>query len=480
MSLDLLPQNEEKTTLRPRGRWLNALLPGVVVLFAFLASSFALSDSEFWSHLAHGRRLVQGQYRFGAASFTNPGTPGYQINPSWLFDGALYLLYTAVGGTGLIVLKAGLIVALAWLLLHLRRQDGGNVWPAICTLLTLLVLSPHLWVQPAVLSYLFLALTLWLLWSANYQGGRKHLLCLPLVVALWSNVDRGFIFGLLLIALFWLGGLAASLWPHAKANAETRTPGWLLLTCLAASLVNPHFWHTWTLPAEFTPGVIAADGYQRSLAHPWHWHVHDGPFLAEAAYFALIGLGLLSFVLNRHHLPGWRLTVWFGFALLGAWRLGLTPFFAVVAAPITALNMQDFLFYLADPTQSRISRRYRDWLLLARFLVLAIGLGLVLLAGAGQLRGIHGERRPICWRMQLDSSLHRLAGTLFRWQQQGRLREGERILAFDPAVAHYCAWFCPEADLCCPLPFQSPKTAETFEEESPLIDFRSGSKYVKM
>jgi hypothetical protein len=192
MSLDLLLQNEEKTTLHPRGHWSSALLPGIVVLFAFLASSFALSGSEFWFHLANGRQLIQGQYKFIASSFTTPGTPGYRVNSSWLFYGALYLLYTAVGGPGLIALKAVLIAALAWVLLRLRRRDGGDAWPAICTLLVLLVLSPHLLVQPTVLSYLFLALALWLLWPPRFQGGGKHLWFLPLLIALWSNVDSGF------------------------------------------------------------------------------------------------------------------------------------------------------------------------------------------------------------------------------------------------------------------------------------------------
>jgi tetratricopeptide (TPR) repeat protein len=210
--------------------------------------------------------------------------------------------------------------------------------------------------------------------------------------------------------------------------------------------------------------VIAAEGYQRLLASPWRWHRNDGPFMTEAAYFALIGLGLLSFFLNRHHVPGWRLAVWIGFALLGAWRLGLTPFFAVVAGPITALNMQDFLFYRGEIDRSEVSRRRGDWPLLARFLLLTFGLALVLLAGAGQVRGIDGQRRPICWRIQPDSSLERLAGTLRRWRERGLVRYGERILAFDPAIAHYCAWICPEAELCCPPPFQSGETAAAFQE----------------
>src|SRR5262249_1893334 len=154
------------------------------------------------------------------------------------------------------------------------------------------------------------------------------------------------------------------------------------------------------------------------------WSGNDGPFLAEAAYFTLLGLGLLSFFLNRRHLSGWRLAIWIGFALPGAWRTCLTPFFAVVASPIAALNMQDFLFYRFDSAYSGMSQRRLGWPFLGRFLVLASGLGLIFLAVSGRLRGMNGELHPICWAVQPDPSLQRLAETLATWRQQGQLHEG--------------------------------------------------------
>ena len=40
---------------------------------------------------------------------------------------------------------------------------------------------------------------------------------------------------------------------------------------------------------------------------------------------------------------GWRLPVWLAFAALAAWQVRLVPFFAVVAGPITALNLGERL-----------------------------------------------------------------------------------------------------------------------------------------
>lgn len=451
------------------------LLAGGVVLFAFLASSFAVSNSDFWSHLAAGRLLIHGQHEFVREPFAGPTETGYGTNPSWLFDGLLYLVYTAVGGPGLLVLKALPIVALAWLLLRLPRSDQGGGWPAACTMLVLLILSPHLSLQPTNFSYLFLGVMLWLLArplpveeqkaGGSFRCNLKRFWLLPFLVALWSNVDSGFFLGLLLIGLFWLGERLVSLTSQAQANMRPRKPAWLPLACLSACLVNPHHVYVLTIPAEFSPGVIAADDdARRLLCSPWRWGGNAGFSLAEAAYFALIGLGLFSFFLNRHHLAGWRLAVWIGFAVPSAWRTGLVPFFAVVAGPITALNMQDFLSRRREAARTGTNRRHIDWPWLARFLLPAPALGLVLWAGAGRLRGMHGEQRPICWRVQPDPSVQRLAETIGIWQQQGRLHDGERLLAFNPSVAHYFAWFCPAAELRCPHRFQSREEAAVFAE----------------
>src|SRR5207249_3743255 len=102
-------------------RRLDRILIGFALLLAFLLASFAVHNSDFWMHLATGRSIANGTYEFGVDPFSYTTEGARWINHAWLFDWGLYGLYNLVGGTGLVVLKALLVVALAVVLLQMRR-----------------------------------------------------------------------------------------------------------------------------------------------------------------------------------------------------------------------------------------------------------------------------------------------------------------------------------------------------------------------
>src|SRR5947209_20481485 len=93
------------------GKWLSFLF---LSLFAGLLASFPARNTDLWMHLAAGRELAQGRSPFGAAD-----------RPTWLYDLTSYGLYSALGGTGLALVKVLLVVGLAVLLLRLSRAGAG-------------------------------------------------------------------------------------------------------------------------------------------------------------------------------------------------------------------------------------------------------------------------------------------------------------------------------------------------------------------
>src|SRR5579859_7173744 len=148
---------------REATRRLDLLLAGSALVLAFLASSFAVTNSDFWFHLANGRQLAQGRFEVGVDPLATSSQPMYWAHPAWGFDLLMYELYQSIGGAGLVLLKAVLIVGLAYLLLRIRRNDGGAWVSATCTILAIVAMSPELQLQPACLSIFFLGLTFWLL-----------------------------------------------------------------------------------------------------------------------------------------------------------------------------------------------------------------------------------------------------------------------------------------------------------------------------
>jgi hypothetical protein len=419
----------------PGGHAFDHVLTLLVLALAFLSGSFLARNSDFWFHLATGRLVAGGQFSFGTDPFAYTTAGVYWACHAWLFDLGLYGLYGLVGGSGLVILKALLVAALAALLLRVRRPGGSAVLPALCTTLAVLAMSPRLLLQPGCVSYFLLGLTFWLLWKPHAQPPvtrSSSAFFLPLVFALWVNVDEWFLLGPVLAALFWFG---------ERLHGQRQTPTWVVPLGLAACLLNPYTFHAFTLPAELSPvawtsGLRQDPRFQALFASPWQpaylraageWNA------AVLAYFALTALGLLSFVLHPQALRGWRLVVWLPFALLAAWHARAVPFFAVVAAPITALNVQDFLAGRWVEFAPRAGRLFLAACLLA----------LIFLAWPGWLAGYGRQERPVGWGVATDLSLVRVAQTLQQWRRQGLLAEGERVFALSPEVAQYGAWFCP-------------------------------------
>jgi len=426
------------------------ILAGGVLGFTFLASSFAVRNSDFWRHLAAGRLLAAGSYQFGVDPFAFTTENHYWANHSWLFDLLLYLFYTTFGEATLVVGKALLATFLAGILLCLSRSKSELGWPAVCTLLAVLAMSSRLLLSSTCLSYVLLGLTLWLLWREQRRGDatpsqRRRYVPLLLLFVLWVNVDDWFWLGPLLASLFWMGDW---LDPCGEAvEGVRRTPPWVGPLGLAVCLINPHHFHAFTLPMHLMPLPEALRHDVRFAAvhaSPWrmslYYHPLAGINLASCAYLILLVAGAVSFLLNARNWIGWRLLVWSAFAGVSVCLARTIPFFAVVAAPITALNLQDALTSRQEKT--RTSRRFPRR---TAYLGLMLStLALMGLAWPGWLQGFQDAGRHVDWSVQPDGSLRRVAEKLQSWRRSGKLPADGRGFLSHWSLVHYCAWFCPE------------------------------------
>ena len=190
---------------RPIGRrfpFLDGLLLWVVVLFAFLSALFPAYNSDFFLHAATGRLIAHGQYQIGVDPFAFTTQDAVWINHNWLYDWIVFLLYdsSAIGGAVLIVLKSLMIAALAYVMLRTAAEPDRSGWiPAGCVGLAVLALSARVYLQPAVISFLFLGLTLWLLHLPGRLRGRTNrpspYWLIPPLCLLWVNLDEWFLLG---------------------------------------------------------------------------------------------------------------------------------------------------------------------------------------------------------------------------------------------------------------------------------------------
>jgi tetratricopeptide (TPR) repeat protein len=428
----------------PRSR-LGALL-GVgifLALLAFLLGSFPARNSDLWLHLAAGKQLVSGESPFAPL----PGLPAeLQVNQTGLYNLLCYALYSALGGTALVVLKALLVAGLALVLLRLSRVEEGWGIAAACTALALLAMSIRLLLQPATVSCLLLALTLWCLWrpASGRRGGFLALLPpWPLLVlfVVWVNVDRWFLLGLATVVLVWIGQLADD--KEDSRFRLLRIPLSFVLL-LAACLLNPAFLlHASSVRIEqLLPSAVAGANLTSPFQEAYLADVGSSP--AGLAYFPLLVLGGLSFALNASHFSWQRFLPWLGLALLSVFQVRTIPFFAVVAGPVLALNLREGL-------RERFGGHQGTWRRLTYVgHTLSVMLGLVLLVAAwpgclqAQPSAWSAVAEPRRWAVEPVPSLERGAVTTRHWHQEGKIGADSRALHLSPDSVYAFAWFCPE------------------------------------
>ncbi len=373
-----------------------AAWPAVVFLFlfAFLLASFPARDADIWVNLTAGRRLLSGS--------------AADLSPTWLFDAGVYALFTAGGGFAPVFAKA-VAVGLAGVLMLVtaRRAGGRGVVAVACVGLAVLALSQRAYLKPSAASIVFLA-------AAMVLAGRplvrvRDVWPLALLFLVWANIDRGFMSGLLVVAAVWAG----------RAFDGTAAPRRLAAAFAAvavATLFNPEWWAGFPLQAEFST-------FRTPLSQAYARAFRDSP--AVLAYYPLLVVGLISFVLNRRRSSWARSLPWTLAAGLSVWSDRAVPLFAVVGGPVLAINLSEVL--AARP--GRGGRRAG---------VLALPVAAVFLAAAwpGWLQAPPYEPRR--WGFDLPPSPAAAAERLRAGSPAGRSAH------LTPESLYTFAWHCPE------------------------------------
>jgi tetratricopeptide (TPR) repeat protein len=477
-------------------RRLDLILITLVTVLAFFLASFAAHNSDLWMHLATGRLLASGEHTFGIDPFSYTSEGNSWINHSWLYDLISYHVFNSLGGpdeslagAALVLGKALAVAALALVMMLISRPRQSYWLPATCTAVALLAMYPRLLLQPSYFSYLFLGLTLLILYrsgvfsdarpwgavSADEKSGSAWMLfLLPILFALWVNLDDWFVLGPITVAI----ALAAEGAQRMFAPREQRSTGngrlglvavILVVSCLAC-LASPYHLRGLTLPQEIwtllNGGALQTDVWLQSyffqglgrenLANPSSW-----------PYVALAIMGLASFAATFPDLRYWRVALWAAFMLLSAALARAVPFFAVVAAPIAALNFQDFAIKRFGPVPKvegdlkSLSLGGRLATILAAVVLLVAAWPGWLLANADDAR----RTRRVTWAVDVDPSFRQACAKIAELRQQGVFGPEDRGFNWLPDFANYCAWFCPEEKGFFDYRFQIfPEAAATYVE----------------
>jgi tetratricopeptide (TPR) repeat protein len=322
----------------------------LIVFFAFCALFAAqkIADPDFWWHLKTGEWIWQQKAIPHVDPFSYTFRGAEWINYEWFFHALIYPIYNLGGFGGLIIFEV-IFVLLTLLVLFFacRNVDGGKRWLTITILfVALLVVRGRFAVRPQIISFLLLALYLYLLILHRAEGITTRRLILFLIPAhiLWVNIHGSFLLGIFLVGAYALGRfvpLASEHHRDLKPVFQDKKLQGLLLACLillVTSLVNPY-----TYRIFYIPFMTAGSETLKGIAE---WIPIDIKFLGVIAidytmwFRILFIIGVISFLIWRDNLK--RVEDVVIFALLSYMAFKHVRFgadFALVAAPIIVNNL---------------------------------------------------------------------------------------------------------------------------------------------
>jgi len=265
--------------------WILALVFLTPAILPILAAT-PVHDPDIWWHLATGRWIWQ----HGAVPHYDPfhigANPAEWVAYSWLYDVGIYTLYLRLGLQGLFLYSVGMSLAVTAALYRLiRRLEPRFVVSCVLTALVATAVWRHQGVRTFLITILFTALELNVLWAAR-RGRSAALLLLPPLFVLWANLHIQFVYGLAILALAVMESSVDRIrgLPAWYAERDGFAGAWILpisLLCCAATLANPYGWKVYVVVYQYVTQA-APWTYLGELRAPTFRSVSDWLSLAAA------------------------------------------------------------------------------------------------------------------------------------------------------------------------------------------------------
>jgi hypothetical protein len=328
-----------------------AFLMPIVFLFSRLEGvQTLLGDCDTGWHIRTGEWILahHGVPARDIFSFSRAGDPWYAWE--WLSD-VVFAWSNSRGGLAAVVLLAVLLIAVTFMLLfRLARRKSNAIVALVVTMVAAAASSVHWLARPHLFTLLFVVLFYGALDRVRdgrtRLAGMPYLALLPAATILWTNLHGGFFVGILMIAAYGGGELlkmAFAAEREERRSAGRRAGRYFLSAsaCLAASLINPYFYHLHEHMWQYLGDPWLGRHIMEFL--PLNFHSPAAIFFESMLILgAATGFWCLS---KRRFTEPLLLVVWGHAALLAARNI---PIFMIVAAPPVAAAIQEWLARLPE------------------------------------------------------------------------------------------------------------------------------------
>ncbi len=400
-----------------------------VLLLAFIVSANRITHSSIWTQLQLGNSILATSAPVTTDTFSYTEDGKSWVNIPWLFQWSHAAIFSAARelspsdpndvpgtaakadqvGAGLLITFGALArVVTALLLLGVRHRGIGKWWAAFCVTLAIgVVISPTgvmlggiarpAVVAPETWGLLLLSVEIALLFRATESGSKIAVFSLVPLFLIWANTDESFLIGLMILGAVTVGRLQ----PWRRAEKGSRYFAFpvalgVLSASAAACLANPSFFGIYPASLDWllsffrqSAGALTIDQFSyfgNGIREQASKEVGDqGAVIWKqllAYYLAYVGLGFLSFWLNRRRFNLSRFLAYTLVAVLWGIMIRFSAEFALIFAVTLALNGQEW-YHDTFGTEGRISLGWSLWSVGGRGLTIVALFGAVWMALTG-------------------------------------------------------------------------------------------------
>jgi len=231
----------------------------IAALFIFSISTLTVSiwDPDFWWHLATGKWMVdhgrlQESDPFSFA--TIPKDPYFPVErvrfiltQSWLAEIIMYKVYSVGGFAGISIMRSLLMTISLFILYLLLRFHKMEPWVIALTMsCAYLIFALFTNERPQQFSNLLAALLLYILEISRHRRLKYAVLLIPMM-ALWSNLHGGYIYGGVIIWIYIISGWISIFIRGDEIQQKKRHLKLTLILILAfiSSFANPNLFQAY-------------------------------------------------------------------------------------------------------------------------------------------------------------------------------------------------------------------------------------------
>ena len=217
-----------------------------LLCFAFFLMLFLRIDIDYFWHYKAGEYMVKHATILTKDIFSWSLYHFPWMSHEWLFEVLLYGLHIVFGKFHLFVYVFFITICLLFFLFFTQKKEYlKNIPFTLLWTVFFALIFVGLSGRPQLLSFLLLAISVWLVFSFFYHPNSKRIYFLPLISLIWSNVHGGssnLVYLLCLIAVF-CGMFSFSFSKiEAKRLSKKQIITYLVIAvlCMITICINPH------------------------------------------------------------------------------------------------------------------------------------------------------------------------------------------------------------------------------------------------